>query len=542
MYIFSLNIKNEENEIDRKIHKFNNIIELKDSNKKATYAPIIQTTSKNLCIDRQISINDLKAVEIDENRLKEESNFLLNYDNDLIIKQLSESLINKKAIEFCENDNNIKEDVSYNKILNINNNDYEKENFKEENILDINKSIQFDINENNKKIIKVSKPNEINDIIYNQDLKNLISKDNYFLTEKNRVLSNFNNYNKIPMNAKTPNKDIYEKKTFIKKNFQNSFSFSKNKSSINYNKNYTNIKMNTTGKSMDDCIDKKLLKFDDSKNIKNKNIKYENLSNSNVSSNNCSREKTVNQYFKKIFEKSPIAKRNNKDNTATKIKTMKLNNNMTPNFLKNSSNIQSPNILNNRIINNSDISIINSKISDINIPRLQHNFSVINEKIAKLQKYQRNLKEKINEAEFEKNKILKNKNEEISYIKKNVNDKEKVLKNLLIINERNQKIIEISENTINNLKIELKNKCTEISNLLFNKNIISANNNNGDINSNMLKWQLFTGFGKFGEDINGNCCIPRRGKLSHSMQHKNIENNLIKDNHEISILEVILIN
>ena len=47
-------------------------------------------------METEISIKDLKGLELDENRLEEESNFLLNYDNDLVIAQLSESNVKRK--------------------------------------------------------------------------------------------------------------------------------------------------------------------------------------------------------------------------------------------------------------------------------------------------------------------------------------------------------------------------------------------------------------------------------------------------------------
>lgn len=110
-------------------------------------------------------------------------------------------------------------------------------------------------------------------------------------------------------------------------------------------------------------------------------------------------------------------------------------------------------------------SVNNSIISEAAKLKAQYNIKVISGKISQLKMYQKSLKDKILETEIEKNKLLKNKNEEISYIQKNVNEKMKILKNLKKLNDKNQMIIEKSEITINNLKNELKNKNTEIKNI-----------------------------------------------------------------------------
>ena len=85
----------------------------------------------------------------------------------------------------------------------------------------------------------------------------------------------------------------------------------------------------------------------------------------------------------------------------------------------------------------------------------------ISSKIMKLKDYQKTLREKINQKEIEKKQIIKSKNEEINYIKKNANDNVKNVISLQKVIDKNKDIMDKSEKTINELKKELRNKITK---------------------------------------------------------------------------------
>ena len=460
--------------------------------------------SRKLNMDTEISIKDLKGMEIDENKLEEESNFLLNYDNDLIIAQLSESLVNKREVENIENNidgdyfegmnlENIKIDNKkiMNPLFNNSCNIFNLENIYEDNFIDVNKSIKM--NDRKSSLNKVS--NEVK--ISTNNLKDFNSrnfnknKQKIENINKNLHNSNYKNLTNVNLNG-TVKKDLNK---FENKNSQNN---SKNKNTFN------NKSLNSSMIS-NNSLTKNASKLNYSTIKKSEIIKIEYNSNSNVSSNNCSREKNNKNKFSKIFSESFKKKYPNKfDNLINK----------NAKLYSNNKNLNQSPLQNNRTFNN-NTSINNSNYSEK--LKLHFNISLINEKIAQLREYQRSLKEKIHDGEIQKNKILKNKNEEISYMKKHVNDKVKVLKNLKLINEKNQKIIEKSEDTINNLKLELRNKSTEIrtmqSNLFNNNDSKSSNINNASNGTNIfLKSNLFSGWNKFAKNENNNCCNGTHSK------------------------------
>ena len=447
-------------------------------------------------VDTEISIKDLQAMEIDENKLEEESNFLLNYDNDLIIARLSESLVNKKKIEcidkYADNDifykvdfkiskNDINQDL--NPIFNNNLNNFENGNLKEGDLVDVNKSIKFNNLENS--FLDFNYENKINTC----DLKSMISKE-----KMNPIDKAWSNNSNSPGNKK----NIYKIPPYKlhEKSKKESYANHKIKNFFNLNNHSLNSSVNSNN-----IFDRKSSKMNYNSICKNDKLKLAYISNSNISSNNCSLEKSNHKQLKNSINlKSSMEK------------TQKISINRKPSANSN---------IHNRTLNNTSLNA--SHQSELNKLKLQQNVALISEKIAKLRDYQLKLKEKIIEAEIQKNRILKNKNEEISYMKRNGNDKQKVLKNLQLINERNQKIIERSEHTINNLKIELRNKSMEIrssQNDNFITKSINFNNRNANNTSSKSPF-VFPIWNKFGKDSNNDCCggTSYSKNLSHSMNN-----------------------
>jgi hypothetical protein len=489
----SAQIENNEDEINIKIQDLNNIIDLYTINRDGLDNPDYKSVKRNN-VDTEISIKDLQAMEIDENKLEEESNFLLNYNNDLIIARLSESLANKKKI--ASNDKYADNDIFYKVDLKISKNDinqdlnpmfnnylnnFENGNLKEEDLIDVNKSIKFNDLENT--FIDFNNENNVNTF----DLKSIISKE-----KMNPIDKEWSNNSNPPSNkkniSKIPSYKLNEK--------------AKKESNANHKiKNFINLNNHSINSSVNinNSFNRKSSKMNYNSICKNDKLKLAYSSNSDISSNNCSLEKSNHKQLKNSINlKSSMEK------------TQKISINTKPSANSN---------IHNRTLNNTSLNA--SHLSELNKLKLQQNVALISEKIAKLRDYQQKMKEKIIEAEIQKNRILKNKNEEISYMKRNGNDKQRVLKNLQLINERNQKIIERSEHTINNLKIELRNKSMEIHSSQ-NDNFItkSINFNNNNANNTSLKSSfVFPVWNKFGKDSNNDCCggAGHSKNLSHSM-------------------------
>ena len=78
--------------------------------------------------------------------------------------------------------------------------------------------------------------------------------------------------------------------------------------------------------------------------------------------------------------------------------------------------------------------------------------------ISKLKTFQETLKTKILEAELYKKKILIEKNEEITLVKRNLTDKEKEIKKLKQIKEKNEMMLEITAKEIVNLRQEISKR------------------------------------------------------------------------------------
>lgn len=355
-------------------------------------------------MDTEISIKDLMGLEENENNLEEESNFLFNYDNDLIIAQLSESLANKKNSEKLEG-------IFHQENFSEKNNFSNFSNFKKKNDNNI-----FD------NIINKEQPDN-NNITLNSSINNSFinfTNDLKITTDDFKILNN---------SVKNINDENLENKKKI---------FSKNKK-VNFFQN----------QSFDNSLNSKI---PEKNNLKiNKKINYKTIIksyNNKFDINNTTSDVSLKDSF-------------SKDEKLTKNFSI----NKSKNFLSKSF-VNSPKLKENKEIK-------------LNPFLLNNNISVISEKISKLRGYQKSLKDKISETEIEKNKILKNKNEEISYMKKNANEKNKIVKNLKELNHRNLEVIEIKDNVINNLKLDVRNKSQEIKNL--------QNINNLDSNINLKK-------------------------------------------------------
>jgi len=517
----------------------NNLVEFNDIRKEGFNTQLRKSKTGNM--DTEISIKDLKGLEIDQNKLEEESNFLLNCDNDLMIAQLSESLANKKALEKIESNyevdyfdglnlnKNSKSETTYNKILGpiFNNNilNFENDHLIAETCFDINKSIEF----KQKEDLAENTNEDLTNTSY--DLKTIISKanndDGKYPNDLNK--SNFNKKN-IPK---------YQYNSTSRKNSSNNgkkpkFDSTSNKNSKNKFENINVSKINN--RSLDSSINstnsmnKRQSKSNYSTIKKSENFKAQYSSCGYGSTNNFSKDKIPNRSSNKNFSKMYP-----KTNNSINLMNIKVNNTYISPY-KNVNN-QSPN--NYRGILDNTSTLNQSNVSEFQRIKLQHNISLINKKISQLREYQRSLKEKIMEGEIQKNRILKNKNEEISYIKKNANDKQRILKNLEQVNERNKKIIEKSENTIKSLKIQLRNKSMEVRNLHTNSNnsslVYQSNYNiNNEVvgNENNIRISnIFSSLSKFRNDNNNSCCNRDQSKknVSFSMQPKGSSLNLINN-------------
>jgi hypothetical protein len=105
--------------------------------------------------------------------------------------------------------------------------------------------------------------------------------------------------------------------------------------------------------------------------------------------------------------------------------------------------------------------------------RLESNVTQIREKIKKLKDFQNTLKEKLCENESYKNRLLKQKNDEIELIKIDLIDKNKSIRNLEQENLRNSQLLDIKNTAISNLKNKLRTKSVE------NSENNTRNNNRG---------------------------------------------------------------
>jgi hypothetical protein len=186
-------------------------------------------------------------------------------------------------------------------------------------------------------------------------------------------------------------------------------------------------------------------KFNNSNNFFNhdEKIKISNKNNSNL----------LSAFYKKEFN-DQLDRNHCKSNSAHKDPS-----HSQENKLRKTGNKE--NNLNKRLLNKSVDGLKQVNKQTINTGDSQLNS--INEKIKKLREFQNSLKRKLQETEIHKNKVIRNKNEEITYIKREVYERTKQVKNLEKLNERNNELIEKSENTINVLKEDLRNKSLEIS-------------------------------------------------------------------------------
>ncbi len=110
------------------------------------------------------------------------------------------------------------------------------------------------------------------------------------------------------------------------------------------------------------------------------------------------------------------------------------------------------------------------------------NISLITDKIQGFKKIQNVLKSKLIENEQFKNKLIKIKNEEIDYIKKEIAQKTKSVTSLEKSNEKKDEIIEHNEHAIKELHDQLKGYSNELQTLKIAKeNNFSSSNPKGKL-------------------------------------------------------------
>jgi hypothetical protein len=373
-------------------------------------------------MDTEISIKDFKFLELDdENKLEEESNFLINYDNDLIIAHLSSDSITKQ--KDLQNPNDINNDLNYK-------------------------------NNNNEIKGKIVNP------IFNSKVNLIECPDNFdnfdnFGSESNKIymeinkkipdtptllkeisLEKYNNNNEYKSKSKSnSNSNEKENKNI---NIINDKYINKNKTPIN-NLNYSTIK-NYYDETLQLDFNSNLSNFLNKKNKNNNKNNYKN--NKNNENNNLSRSFSPNL---------KSSKKNVLNNSFNNKK------NLIPNL-----NLSRSTNQNDSKLNYSNFSYKSNNNIDQERIKINLTMAAISNKIMKLKEYQKSLIEKINEKEVEKNKLLKNKNEEIIYIKKNANENVKNLKSLQSVIDKNKEIMETSQKMINDLKKELKNKSKDL--------------------------------------------------------------------------------
>lgn len=110
--------------------------------------------------------------------------------------------------------------------------------------------------------------------------------------------------------------------------------------------------------------------------------------------------------------------------------------------------------------------------------KLETNLNLIGDRIKKLRDFQTNLKQKLFENDYYKTLIVKQKNAEISIIKKEAIDKDKAVRKLQKQNWRSKDTLESHISTINFLKGELRTKSCENTKLFtkddFVKNTVNT--------------------------------------------------------------------
>lgn len=230
----------------------------------------------------------------------------------------------------------------------------------------------------------------------------------------------------------------------------------------NYNNNYKNAVINNTSlnnlannskeKTLISQLQKKELELQRYKLLLEKHMKQNILNNLNNKDNNLN---NVNNDSKD--DKSSIVSGGNISNINKIMETEYGNNNI--NSFENANAIMTSNNVNNthnntNIIDNSSFSKPHSSYFD------------------KLKTFQEALKSKILEAEMFKKKMLIEKNEEISAVKRNLTDKDKEIKKLIKINEKNEMMLEMTVKEIDNLKQEIHKR-----NNSSDKRYSSINNN-----------------------------------------------------------------
>jgi hypothetical protein len=115
------------------------------------------------------------------------------------------------------------------------------------------------------------------------------------------------------------------------------------------------------------------------------------------------------------------------------------------------------------VINKQTNSLIDEKKKDLTNNHLETNISDLNEKIKKLKEFQNSIKDKLIENDYYKNKIVILKNTEIDLIKSDLIDKNKLVRNLENENLKQIETLEIKNNTIMNLKSQLRNKSVDLN-------------------------------------------------------------------------------
>ena len=115
------------------------------------------------------------------------------------------------------------------------------------------------------------------------------------------------------------------------------------------------------------------------------------------------------------------------------------------------------------VINKQTNSLIDEKKNNLTNNHLETNISDLNEKIKKLKEFQNSIKDKLIENDYYKNKIVILKNTEIDLIKSDLIDKNKLVRNLENENLKQIETLEIKNNTIMNLKSQLRNKSVDLN-------------------------------------------------------------------------------
>lgn len=119
-----------------------------------------------------------------------------------------------------------------------------------------------------------------------------------------------------------------------------------------------------------------------------------------------------------------------------------------------------PKILTNRSTNDGK-----SRKSNHRKKSVEDKIGVINDKLKIFKDFQTSIKNKIADSELSKIKVIRNKNEEVTFYKREMHEKERKLKLLELEKEKNKELLGYHESTIYALKNELRNKSIELKNI-----------------------------------------------------------------------------